>query len=68
MYSNSKVSHPFVGMKRPDDHQTRFMEDMETAKEMGLDVGDYAWIDEHLTHCPTIDWLRMGMVNPKVKN
>jgi hypothetical protein len=41
---------------------------METAKEMGLDVGDYAWIDEHLTHCPTIDWLRMGMVNPKVKN
>lgn len=35
---------------------------------MGLDVGDYGWIDEHLTHCPTINWVKMGMVNPKLKN
>lgn len=48
--------------------QERYEEDLESAKEDGLDIGDYKWIDDNLYHCPMVDWVKTGQVNPILKN
>lgn len=60
--------HPLVTAGIRDFEQKRFEEDYEAAREDGLDVGDYSFIDNQLFHCPIADWVSMGQVVPKIKN
>lgn len=35
---------------------------------MGMDIGDYDFIDNNLIHCPMADWVKQGKVLSAVKN
>jgi len=57
IYTNKHMTHrPRVGAIQ----QERYEEDLESAKEDGLDIGDYKWIDDNLYHCPMVDWVKTG--------
>ena len=41
---------------------------MDEVEAMGMDIGDYDYIDQHLYHCPAVNWVKQGKVLNTVKN
>lgn len=48
--------------------QQRYHEAVDEVDGMGMDIGDYEFIDKKLIHCPMVDWVRQGKVLSRVKN
>lgn len=46
---------------------TRFGDDPDEVAELGMDIGDYDYIDK-LYRCPVVDWVKQGKVQKQVKN
>jgi len=40
---------------------TRFGDDPDEVAELGMDIGDYDYIDK-LYRCPVVDWVKQGKV------
>ena len=69
MYSNKVLedSQVIVGSSRNHKHTERWSEREEEVAELGMDIGDYSFIDS-LLHCPMVDWVAQGKVLQTVKD
>ena len=54
----AQTAGPLLGRLLYKYEDERFPEDLEYAAEAGMDIGDYDFIDKHLYHCPTVDWVQ----------
>ena len=57
---NKKSHHPTVESRR-DIYKRwenqRYPENPEDVLDKGMDIGDYGFIDKHLFHCGTVNWV-----------
>ena len=63
-YSNKVMEdsyRPRVGSRRDEIYQRlasqRHIENADDVADSGMDIGDYDFIDQHLFHCPSVNWV-----------
>ena len=68
LYSNKFTPRPKVGSSRHrQQHGERWVEDPDEVAMMGMDIGDYQYIDS-IMHCPMVDWVQQGKLLKQLKN
>lgn len=74
IYGNKETEndHPIVARssrrsQTNENPQERWEEDPERVTQLGMDIGDYEFIDK-LIHCPAVNWVEQGKILKQVKN
>ena len=60
-YDKSQKKRPIVESRRSEIYKRlasqRHYEDPDDVADSGMDIGDYGFIDKHLFHCPSVNWV-----------